>query len=261
MTALLPARLVERPWGRDELPPPFKVPSGQTIGEVWFEPPRGFAQLLVKHLFTSEALSIQVHPGGPDGKEECWLITAARPGATIGIGFRHPLSPDAMRAAVLDGSIAELLFWHPVKPGDFIHVPPGTVHAIGGGIELIEVQQNSDRTYRLYDYGRPRELHLDQGVAVALGAPHDPALRSAVSESGNITLVDSANIRLDRIDNTADPALATAYPGLLLVVPLAGMIEVAGEPLGPGQCGIAPTLDALRLGKGAQALIARPATP
>ncbi|PEQ10193.1 mannose-6-phosphate isomerase, partial [Novosphingobium sp. PC22D] len=165
MSGGLAIRQVEKPWGRDVLPAPFSAPAGKRIGEIWFEPPPELPQLLVKYIFTSEALSVQVHPSdaetmaaglGRQGKEECWLILAAEPGARLGIGFREPLDGAAMRKAALDGSIEHLMDWHSVRPGDFFHIPAGTVHAIGAGVSLIEVQQNSDITYRLYDYGRPR---------------------------------------------------------------------------------------------------------
>jgi mannose-6-phosphate isomerase len=87
VTGLLPVRMVERPWGRRELPAPFVAPEGQTIGEVWFEPQPSLPQLLVKYIFTSEKLSVQVHPSNAQlpghGKEECWLVIAAEPWASV----------------------------------------------------------------------------------------------------------------------------------------------------------------------------------
>ncbi len=167
MSGALPVRQVAKPWGRELLPSPFVAPAGERIGEVWFEPPPELSALLVKYIFTSEKLSVQVHPSDAQrpghGKEECWLIVHAEPDASLGIGFRERLSPDRLRAAALDGSIESLMEWHRVKAGDFFYIPANTVHAIGPGVSLIEVQQNSDVTYRLYDYGRPRELHLDDG--------------------------------------------------------------------------------------------------
>jgi len=164
----LDGRKVERPWGRGG------------IGEIWFEAPDGRAlPLLVKYLFTSERLSVQVHPddaaararGLAHGKDECWYVLAAEPGARIGLGFTQELGAEAVRKAALDGSIEEALGWHAVEAGDFLSVPAGTVHAIGAGLTLIEVQQPSDVTYRLYDYGRARELHLDEAIAVADRGP------------------------------------------------------------------------------------------
>src|SRR3546814_2738640 len=91
------------------------------------------------------------------GKDEAWLILAAEPDSTIALGTKRPVGREELRDAALDGSIEDLLDWKPVKAGDFYYSPAGTVHAIGAGITLIEVQQNVDLTYRLYDYGRPRD--------------------------------------------------------------------------------------------------------
>ena len=184
MCAGLPVRMVEKVWGREVLPAPFVAPEGQRIGEIWFEPSPHQPDLLVKYIFASEKLSVQVHPSdaqteakglGRQGKEECWVVVAAEPGATLGIGFDAAISTDEMRAAALDGSIEQRLVWHAVEPGDFFYIPANTVHAIGAGVSVIEVQQTSDITYRLYDYGRPRELHLNEGLAVSLGEVYDLA--------------------------------------------------------------------------------------
>jgi mannose-6-phosphate isomerase len=197
VSVALPVRKVEKPWGRDALPQPFSAPEGQRVGEIWFEPPAALPQLLVKYIFTSEALSVQVHPSnaetlakglGKQGKEECWLIVDAEPDAVLGIGFKQSLAPEAMRRAAEDGSIEHLMQWHKVRAGDFFYIPAGTVHAIGAGISLIEVQQNSDITYRLYDYGRPRELHLDAGIAVAHGEPYPAELHLSVPDRDDVTL-------------------------------------------------------------------------
>src|SRR5690606_35075299 len=141
----------------------------------------------------------------------------AEPGAVLGIGFAGEVDAETMRAAALDGSIEDRLVWHPVKSGDFFYIPANTVHAIGGGCSIIEIQQNSDITYRLYDYGRPRELHLEQAIAVARGQPHDAALRRHVPERGDIALVDGPYFRLDRIDGEATPEIAARYDGPVLV--------------------------------------------
>ncbi len=178
---VLSREAVERVWGRRVLPDGFAdlAPgSGPPVGEVWF---RDGAQqpLLVKYLFTSERLSIQVHPGDAQaaaagesrGKDEAWLIVDAEPGARIGLGLRHRVSEVELREAALDGSIEQLLHWMPARPGDSFFVPAGTVHAIGGGLSLVEVQQNADITYRLYDYGRPRALHLERALRIAERRP------------------------------------------------------------------------------------------
>lgn len=245
---ILNTRTVEKPWGCDALPAPFVAPAGLRIGEVWFEPPPQMPGLLVKYIFTSEKLSVQVHPSdaqtivaglGRQGKEECWLVLAAEPGARLGVGFREQISAEAMRAAALDGSIEHLLEWHAVRPGDFFMIPANTVHAIGAGISLVEIQQNSEITYRLYDYGRPRDLHLDAAVAVASGAPHDPALRHHVPQASAQVLVDGAHFRLEQVAGVPDMALSARFPGALLVIPLDGAVTVAGEQVLPGQCALA----------------------
>ncbi len=169
---------VAKPWGMRDLPKAFagKGRESEPIGEIWYgEGGTENAPLLVKYLFTSERLSIQVHPddeyaqqkGYACGKEECWIVLDAAPGATIGLGLTHRVSVAELQASISDGSIEQLLDWKPVKTGDVIYVPAGTIHAIGADIVLVEVQQNVDLTYRLYDYGRPRELHLEDGIAVS----------------------------------------------------------------------------------------------
>jgi mannose-6-phosphate isomerase len=151
---LLATHRVEKPWGRHDLWPGFADPpaNGAAVGEVWFQAPGDSTpDLLIKYLFTSEKLSVQVHPdddqahaaGLPRGKDECWVILAARPDSTIAIGTKAPTDRATLRAAALDGSIEHLLEWKPVKAGDFLYCASGTIHAIGPGITLVEVQQNS----------------------------------------------------------------------------------------------------------------------
>lgn len=233
----LARRYVEKPWGRTQLPRMFDVPRGKRIGEVWFTTDAD-QPLLVKYLFTSERLSIQVHPddaqararGLPSGKSECWTIMDAEPGATLGLGLKHEVSKDDLRAAALDGSIEELMDWRPVRPGDFFMVPPGTIHAIGGGISLIEFQQNADVTYRLYDYGRPRELHLDDGIAVADTHPYPDSLAQHLARDETRTLADGPHFTLvhTRTDSLQDRRR--------WVIPLDGVARAGGEVGRPGDC-------------------------
>src|SRR3546814_9037977 len=96
--------------------------------------------------------------GEPGGKDEAWRVLDADPGAAIALGMRKVMTREALRAAALDGTIEDHLFWQAVKAGDFFYTRAGTIHAIGEGVTLVEVQQNVDLTYRLWDYGRPREL-------------------------------------------------------------------------------------------------------
>jgi mannose-6-phosphate isomerase len=267
-TARLPIRQVEKPWGRDSLPAPFAAPPGKRIGEIWFEPPAQLPELLIKYIFTSEALSVQVHPSdeetlgkglGRQGKEECWLIIDAEPDAALGIGFREELSGEAMRAAAEDGSIERLMQWHKVRAGDFFYIPAGTVHAIGAGISLIEVQQNSDITYRLYDYGRPRELHLDEGIAVARGVPYPAELRLSVPTSDDVTLVEGPLFRLDQIEGLPSESVASRYGGgPLLVLPRRRAVRIGTEAIAPGGCGFASEFDRVAFDENGLCLIAQP---
>jgi mannose-6-phosphate isomerase len=196
-------RYVEKPWGRSELPPMFDPRGGKRVGEVWFEGDQDLP-LMAKYIFTSERLSIQVHPndeqarerGLASGKSECWTILAADRDATLGLGLKREVGEEELREAALDGSIEELMDWRPVSAGDFVFVPAGTIHAIGAGISLLEFQQNSDVTYRLYDYGRPRELHLDEGLAVAKREPFDEELVQHLGGAEQRTLVDGPHFTL-----------------------------------------------------------------
>lgn len=263
----LPTRIVEKPWGRRELPAPFTNSTDQPIGEIWFEPPAELGALLVKYIFTSEKLSVQCHPSddqteasglGRQGKEECWLVLDAQPGATLAIGFNDPVDQATMRQAALDGSIEDILTWHPVEPGDFFYIPANTVHAIGAGITLVEVQQNSDITYRLYDYGRPRELHLEQGMAVALGTPYPPELHQRVAKAGAATLVEGPHFRLDRLDGEPSAKTMQRYDGRLLVLPLDQPLEVEGEIIEPGACALAESIADVRFSQSGLCLITQP---
>lgn len=264
---ILPTRIVEKVWGRDVLPAPFVAPEGKRIGEIWFEPPTDLPQLLIKYLFTSEKLSVQCHPDdaqaeaagmGRQGKDECWLVLAAEPGATLGIGFHKEVSPEAMRAAALDGSIEDMLVWHEVQAGDFFYIPANTVHAIGPGCAIVEIQQNSDITYRLYDYGRPRELHLEQAVAVADGGPLAAHCRSTIPANGHRALVDGPFFTLDLVDGVPEEALLYSYSERLLVLPIAGEVLVAGEVVSPGECALASDLASVTFAPEGKALITRP---
>jgi mannose-6-phosphate isomerase len=134
--------------------------------------PRRFP-LLVKFLFPHEKLSVQVHPddqaarrvGEPWGKTECWYVAHARPGAQIALGLKSGVSREQFERAIHEQHAEDLLNWIQVYPGEMIYVTGGTVHTVGPGAILVEIQQQSDTTYRLYDYGRPRELHLRDGLA------------------------------------------------------------------------------------------------
>ena len=264
MSALLPIHRIEKVWGRETLPAPFTNESGNKVGEIWFDPPAEMPDLLVKYLFTSEKLSVQVHPDdaqapeGFRGKEECWFILDAEPGASLAIGLKETLSAEELRAAALDGSIEQLLIWHEVTAGDFFYLPAGTIHAIGPGISLIEVQQNSDITYRLYDYGRPRELHLDDALGVAKRESYAKRARDAVAPAGEHTLHNGAHFRLDRIDGCPSPDAAAHYAGPLLLIPVEGDYTVKGEAVPAGSCALVQNIADIATPSG-KALICQPA--
>lgn len=244
----LSTKAVEKPWGRTDLPALFADGEGRRIGEIWFDGPAGeHPPLLVKYIFTSEKLSIQVHPneeqahdrGLPGGKSECWYILDAEPGATLGIGTLRPLAPDALRAAALDGSIEALMDWKPVGAGDFFTIPAGTVHAIGAGITLVEVQQNNDVTYRLYDYGRPRELHLEDGVAVSRAEPYALSTRSFPPHSA-AQLVAPGTAPFEVAMVAWEAGVEQALPeGRSWFVPLVGAGTIDGAEWRSGECWLA----------------------
>ena len=129
--------------------------------------------LLMKFLFPHDKLSVQVHPddeaarrvGEPWGKTECWYVAHAKPGTQVALGLKAGVTRAQFGQAIRENQADELLNWINIYPGEMIYVVGGTVHTLGPGSVLVEIQQQSDTTYRLYDYGRPRELHLEKGLA------------------------------------------------------------------------------------------------
>ena len=211
-TELADVRAVHKPWGVRDLEPWSSLDgSGDAIGELWFERADEHAHtpaLLLKLLFTSEPLSIQVHPddtfaramGMPNGKSEAWYILSAEPGARIGVGLKQQITLQQLRASIQDGSIAELVHWRPVAKDDVIYIPAGTIHAIGAGIVLAEIQQRSDATFRLFDYGRQRELHEDNSVAVSHTWPLRASCNPIRLAAARTALVVSRHFVLERVE-------------------------------------------------------------
>ena len=205
-------QVARKPWGVADLHPWSSIDgSGEAIGELWFQRVDKNAPdpaLLLKLLFTSQPLSIQVHPddefarsvGLPNGKTEAWYILAARPGARVALGLKRHLRPQELRAAIRDGSIAGLTQWRPVAKGDIILVPAGTIHAIGAGIVLAEIQQRSDTTFRLFDFGRQRELHEESAVAVSDAGPVQSQSGPRRLTAARTALVASPHFVIERID-------------------------------------------------------------
>lgn len=249
-------RALEKVWGRRDFPATYGDASAfdDPVGEIWFEGDAA-AELLVKRLFTSEKLSIQVHPsdeqaraiGHPRGKDEAWFVLTAEPGATIGAGFDCELSDADLRTAALDGSIERLMTWHEVKPGDFFYVPAGTVHALGAGLSLLEIQQNVDLTYRLFDYGRPRELQLEQGIAASRARPyaHRPTERIAPSRE---VLVAGPKFVVERLSGSSEHAVPAGSDAPVWMMPVTSGCAVDGTDMLPGTVWLADGPVHVRLG-------------
>lgn len=261
-------RRVEKPWGRRDLPDRFGATArgGEPVGEIWFEHPGDAeAELLVKYLFTSEKLSIQVHPddatarrsGQKRGKDEAWIVLAAEPDAVIGIGLREPLSEEAVRRAALDGSIETMVDWRPAAAGDIYYSPAGTIHALGPGLTLIEIQQNVDLTYRLYDYGRPRALHLEQGIEAADLGPYVSPVARQVRPDGREILAQGRAFVLERWSGPRTERLSSEG-GPAWLVPVEGQSEADGALLEPGTAWVVDGAAELTLAAGAELLVAYP---
>jgi mannose-6-phosphate isomerase len=156
---------------------------------------------------TTEPLSIQVHPDDAfarsirlaNGKTEAWYILSAIAGAQVAVGLNYPCSASGLRAAITDGSIANIVHWHPAHQGDVIFIPAGTIHAIGAGIVLAEIQQHGDATFRLFDFGRQRELHIESAVAVATAGPRE--VQSPPKRLSDARMVLSVNSHFARRAN------------------------------------------------------------
>ncbi len=170
---------VPKPWGNTDLRPwSSRHGNGAPIGEIWFRRSGATAPdsaLLLKLLFTTEPLSIQVHPddafarsiGLDQGKSEAWYILSALPGARVALGLVHPLDKPQLRRSIDEGSFPQLVRWRAVAPEDVIFVSAGMIHAVGPGLVVLEIQQRSDVTFRFFDHGRPRELQIENAIAAA----------------------------------------------------------------------------------------------
>jgi mannose-6-phosphate isomerase len=269
-----------RPWGVADVSAWLgEHPSAERIGEAWFtagdnmtaegarlgdllaarapdllgarcapSPEAPICPLLLKLLFTSERLSVQVHPDdryarehhGSLGKTEAWHVLEAAPGAVVGLGFTRALSREEAMAAAVSGEIAHLLDWKPAATGDTFLVPAGTVHAIGPGLTLVEVQEHSDLTYRLYDYGRPRELHLERGLAVAELAPYRIVNDRHTLGAGRTLLTRSTHFALERLEPAGTLHFEPGEPFYHLLVAIAGRGTIGGSALETGQVWFVP---------------------
>ncbi len=195
--------------------------------------------LLIKVLFPREKLSVQVHPddalaqqkGEPRGKTECWYALEAKPDAKVALGWKPGVTHEAVRAAIENKTLEDLLGWLPLHAGDMVYVDAGTVHAIWPGSVILETQQTSDTTYRLYDYGRPRELHVDSSLEAMRVATGAGKIEPKAGTRGETVIVDEQYFRVERWagDGAALSAAGAAdeVPQLLFVA--AGTLRVEGE--------------------------------
>jgi mannose-6-phosphate isomerase len=220
-------------------------PAGRTLDEVWPEFP-----LLVKMLFPNEKLSVQVHPddaqaqliGLSRGKTECWYVLEAEPGAAVACGLKDGVGVEDVAKAVADGTLESLLRLVPVSVGDMVFVDAGTVHAIGPGATLLEVQQTCDVTYRLYDYGRPRELHLDAGLAV-VKTKTAAGLVAPKLMDGFTRLIEAKYFVVDRYELAAGASARLENLSAGCVVGLNGSGAIGGVEVTPGKAVVLPVGD------------------
>ena len=254
----------ERVWGKRNLAPWYSTTgTSEPVGEAWLTGPQclietgplagkrldaavaeqadillgrkhGQAEfpLLVKMLFPADKLSVQVHPddeqaqriGEPRGKTECWYVLEAEPGATVALGLKPGVTLDQVRSSIANGTLEDRLNMLPVSAGDMIFVDAGTVHAIGPGVVLLETQQTSDRTYRMFDYGRPRELHVEQGLGVTRLETRAGKVQPQAM-NGFTRLIDEQYFRVDRFDLEVG-SVAVTMEGPSCLVGLAGELTV-----------------------------------
>jgi mannose-6-phosphate isomerase len=263
----------ERPWGVRDLRPVYtrlvKEPigeswltwednrvangplAGRTLGELSKQYRRDLVgatacyedrfPLLVKFLFTGDKLSVQVHPddqqarkaGQRCGKTECWYALAAKPGAQVALGLKPGTTFGDFEQAIRGNRAEELLNWVDVHQGDMLYVAAGTVHTIGGGTILVETQQTSDSTYRLYDYGRPRELHIADGLAATKLHPNSgKVVRRASDEPGVLVRSPYFQVEKIRLREPLRAEVTPASPHVVVAIDGAGIVESQGmEPI------------------------------
>lgn len=267
-----------RVWGRETLAPYFPATSAnERIGEVWYtfqdnqttlgkplgqllrEHPEllgnagdpnhpGICPLLVKLLLTTERLSVQVHPDDSYaqkhhnslGKTEAWYVLDAQPPAEVALGFQETLQPERFQAALESGEVEQLLHWQKVQAGDVVFVPAGTVHAVGAGLTICEIQENSDITYRLYDYGRPRELHLEHGVCVSHLGPHTAKAKTIELAEGRDELLACDYFRIERLRPGASLRVPGGLPYYALLICAKGSGTLNEETCQAGQAWFLP---------------------
>jgi mannose-6-phosphate isomerase len=254
-----------RIWGRESLAPWYESTGlSEKAGEAWLSGPKSAIEtgelagrtldevlpefpLLVKMLFPDDKLSVQVHPddeqakalGLVRGKTECWYVLEAEPGATVACGLKRGTDAEGLLVAIAADRVEDVLEMLPVKAGDMVFVDAGTVHAIGPGVTLLEVQQTCDVTYRLYDYGRPRELHLEKGLAVVKTKTR-AGLIEPEDRDGFTRLIRTKYFVVDRYElgTRGSTVLENLSAGCL--IGLAGEATVGGVEIKVGQAVVLP---------------------
>lgn len=223
------------------------------IGTAW---PPGRFPLLVKLLDARQDLSVQVHPADDDcrdelvahhGKDECWIILFAEPGGAVIHGVRAGTCWDDVAAAAEDGTIFDHLRRLEVRSGDVVHVSPGTIHALLAGVMVLEIQQPSDSTFRLYDYGRGRPLHLAEAQRVARLEALDPCPECRTESFAwgrHECLIDVAAYRIERltVDREAHWSVDPRTAQVLVVIEGSGTVAGGGVevPLSAGRTVLLP---------------------
>jgi mannose-6-phosphate isomerase len=264
-------RFTTRVWGYRDLRPWYdRAAEGDPIGEVWLtgdecliatgphagkklaalfaefheallgeDAPSPESPLLIKMLFAREKLSVQVHPddrmarkyGSARGKTECWYALAAEPGTEVAVGLKPGVTREQVEEEIRAGTLESSLQRLPVEPGDMILVDAGTVHAIWPGAIILETQQNSDITYRMFDYGRPRELHVEKSLEAAQLTTR--AGKVAPRELGDRTvLIDVEYFRMEKIPvqgmRTSESLRGDGGRGLAWLFAAAGSARISG---------------------------------
>lgn len=276
---LLPSRHL-KVWGSTDLAPWFDANEEQ-IGEYWFSADgnqtslgktlgdlvdtygadlvgsdvklaeskgsSGRFPILVKFLFTTGDLSVQVHPDdeygwkheNSPGKTEMWYVLRADPGARIALGFKETVGRAEVSKALESEAIIDLLCWVEAQPGQSYFVKAGTVHALGRGLAVCEIQQNSDVTYRLYDYGRPRELHVEKSLAVADPYPHPGASKPEKTQNG-VRLATCAFFETELTHFMGDRTAMGDPSRFQLLIFTRGKGRIGGMPFQLGECWLIP---------------------
>ncbi len=198
--------------------------------------------VMIKLIDACDRLSIQVHPV----KTEMWVILDCEPGASLVYGMKDKFDENAFRAALETNSVEDLLNVVPVHPGDVFFIPQGMVHAIGKGILICEIQQNSNVTYRVYDYGRlqngkPRELHVEEAIKVIRDFTPEQieGIRFSRGKAGAETLADCSLFRVDRLTVNGTLSIPEKRPFTSLVC-IEGAGTIDGEPVCKGDSWLLP---------------------